>query len=92
MRLLYFCFLWIFSSFLLLSAKDYTFSQDSYSVHLSNDTLTIENDMIRRTWLWNGGSLITTGFDDKENNVCWKVSNRHPDLSLPGEAIRGTDG
>jgi len=48
--------------------------------------------MIRRTWLWNGGSLITTGFDDKENNVCWKVSNRHPDLSLPGEAIRGTDG
>lgn len=92
MRLLYFCFLWIFSSFLLLSAKDYTFSQDSYSVHLSNDTLTIENDVIRRTWLWNGGNLITTGFDDKENNVCWKVSNRHPDLSLPGEAARGTDG
>lgn len=90
MLVIYFCLLWIFTSFSLLSAKDYTFLQGNYSVRLSNDTLAIENNLIRGIWLWNGGVLITVGFDDKENNVCWQVSNRYPDLPLPEEATRGT--
>jgi hypothetical protein len=48
MRIVYFCFLWIFTSFSLLSAKEYFFSEGVYSVRLSNDTLTIENDVKNR--------------------------------------------
>lgn len=92
LRVVYFCFLWIFSYFSLLTAKEYSFSQGTCSVRLSNDTLTLENDIIKRTWYWNGGSLITIGFENKENDVRWKVSNQHPDLSLPGEAFNGTEG
>ena len=92
MRIANLCFLWLLTCYIPLPAKEYFFSQGTCNVRLSNDTLTLENDVIKRTWLWNGGSLITTGFEDKENKVRWQVSNRHPDLSLPGEAIEGTNG
>lgn len=76
----------------ILAANEYHFTKGSSAIHLVKDTLTIENDVIKRTWFWNGGSLITTSLEDKENVIRWPTNNKRPDLSLPGEVSEGTNG
>ena len=58
-------------------------------VELKQDTLTIENSLIKRSWLWNNGNLITCKLEDKGNGQAWQLRNSQPDLSLPGEKRRG---
>lgn len=54
-------------------------------VELKQDTLTIENSLIKRSWLWNNGNLITCKLEDKGNGQAWQLRNSQPDLSLPRE-------
>lgn len=58
-------------------------------VELKQDTLTLENSLIKRCWLWNNGNLITCKLKDKKNGLEWQTRNRQPDLSLPGEKKEG---
>ena len=60
-------------------------------VELKQDTLTIENSLIKRSWLWNNGNLITCKLEDKGNGQAWQLRNSQPDLSLPGEKKEGSD-
>jgi len=71
--------------------KTHVFTDADCRVELRNDTLTMENSEIRRTWLWNKGNLITVGIENRKAPFKWNVSNNQPDLSLPGEADKGTD-
>ena len=58
-------------------------------IELKQDTLTIENSQIKRSWLWNNGNLITCKLEDKRNGLAWQLRNNQPDLSLPGEEKEG---
>lgn len=58
-------------------------------IELKQDTLTIENNQIKRSWLWNNGNLITCKLEDKGNGLAWQLRNNQPDLSLPGEEKEG---
>ena len=58
-------------------------------IELKQDTLTIENSQIKRSWLWNNGNLITCKLEDKGNGLAWQLRNNQPDLSLPGEEKEG---
>lgn len=60
-------------------------------VELKQDTLTIENSQIKRSWLWNNGNLITCKLEDKGNGLAWQLRNNQPDLSLPGEEKEGSE-
>jgi hypothetical protein len=60
-------------------------------IELKQDTLTIENNLIKRSWLWNNGNLITCKLEDKRNGLAWQLRNNQPDLSLPGEEKEGSE-
>jgi hypothetical protein len=60
-------------------------------IELKQDTLTIENSQIKRSWLWNNGNLITCKLEDKGNDLAWQLRNNQPDLSLPGEEKEGSE-
>lgn len=60
-------------------------------IELKQDTLTIENSQIKRSWLWNNGNLITCKLEDKRNGLAWQLRNNQPDLSLPGEEKEGSE-
>lgn len=60
-------------------------------IELKQDTLTIENNQIKRSWLWNNGNLITCKLEDKRNGLAWQLRNNQPDLSLPGEEKEGSE-
>lgn len=60
-------------------------------IELKQDTLTIENSLIKRSWLWNNGNLITCKLEDKGNGLVWQLRNNQPDLSLPGEEKEGSE-
>lgn len=47
--------------------------------------------MIKRSWLWNNGNLITCKLEDKGNGLVWRLRNNQPDLSLPGEEKEGSE-
>ncbi len=75
-----------------------TFAIQSYKkvvedckIELKQDTLTIENSLIKRSWLWNNGNLITCKLEDKGNGLVWRLRNNQPDLSLPGEEKEGSE-
>lgn len=58
---------------------------DAYS-RLDGDTLVIGNDMIERSFIWNGGSLITTKVQDKRNDKVFLSNSKTPDCYL----VKGT--
>ncbi|MDH6358521.1 alpha-galactosidase [Parabacteroides sp. PF5-9] len=60
-------------------------------VELRNDSLFLENDLIKRSWKWNGGHLVSAGLCDKKNDIHWEVNNNKPDLLLPGEKDMGVE-
>ena len=59
-----------------------TFSQESSYSQLKNDTLTIGNKLIERTFLWNNGNLITNNLKDKTSNHCWLNKSHNPDFYI----------
>lgn len=74
---------------------------------LLNDTLTIENNLIKRVFLWNNGRLITQSIVNKTANKTWdfaipvllqgggrteKNVKLQPDFSIPNLKIRETEG
>ncbi|MFA6875297.1 MAG: alpha-galactosidase, partial [Parabacteroides sp.] len=73
------------------SDKTFRYAKEDNLVELKNDTLTIENDLIKRCWLWNNGNLITRSLVDKGNNIIWNTSNELPDLYIPHESKTATD-
>ncbi len=50
-----------------------------------NFVLYIENNLIKRTWLWNKGNIITLSLENKKEKFQWKTANKQADLLLPLE-------
>jgi alpha-galactosidase len=65
--------------------KAYSSVTTTCKASLKNDTLTIENELISRKYLWNGGNIISTSITDKASNYKWKLNNNKPDSFFPGE-------
>ncbi|MGI8637331.1 MAG: alpha-galactosidase [Segetibacter sp.] len=60
---------------------------------LKNDTLTIENSKIKRTFYWNNGNLITIDLFNKINNHhIGGTAAGSPDVVLPGVQAPFADG
>ena len=57
-------------------------AQDTCYGYLKNDTLTIGNCLIERTFLWNGGNLITYRLTDKRNGKSWNNHSLTPDFKV----------
>ena len=85
-------------AFLIMTASanatsdSYRYAKGGTVVELKGDSLIIENGMMKRTWQWNNGNLITRSLTDKSNGVVWKTGNKTPDLHLPGESDQATEG
>jgi hypothetical protein len=62
-----------------------------YMARLKNDTLTLENSKIARTYKWNMGNIITLSLTNKENGKVWLMSTNRPDLSFPGQTDKATN-
>ena len=56
---------------------------DECYAKLVSDTLSIGNNLIQRTFLWNNGNLITLNIIDKVNNQDWVNQNKIPDFFIP---------
>lgn len=65
---------------------DYAFARNGCRISLKNDTLTLENGLIKRVWKWNNGNLITCGLQNKETGNQWNTKNKQADLFLPSES------
>jgi len=63
-----------------------------YSARLENDLLTLENDQISRSYIWNNGNIITQSITDKLSGYVWQVNSKKPDLALPGESEKAEKG
>jgi hypothetical protein len=72
---------------LLQAAVICTFSRNSCYSRLENDTLTIGNSLIERTFLWNGGNLITCTLTDKHGNRRWENLQPEPDFRLSSKPL-----
>ena len=84
----------LFSLFLTaptFAVQSYKKVAEDCKIELKQDTLTIENSLIKRSWLWNNGNLITCKLEDKGNGLVWRLRNNQPDLSLPGEEKEGSE-
>ncbi len=51
-------------------------------VSMQNDTLTLSNKRIKRTFLWNQGDLKTLSIEDRVRNNVWIFHHDVPDLML----------
>jgi hypothetical protein len=80
-------FLLLFISLPAISAlTSYDFAAQGCRVSLKNDTLVIENSLIKRTWLWNNGNLVTVRLESKKGMFRWDTGNKQADLCLPLES------
>ena len=80
-------FFTLFALLTLCGAASFA-QEDCYSL-LRDDTLTMGNSRIERTFLWNNGNLVTIRVTDKGSGRVWTNSSRTPDF----EASRaGTNG
>jgi len=67
-------------------------SLSDVKVNLLNDTLYIQNKLVRFTYYWNNGNLIFTGTkDSRTGQELIFPDNQTPDLSIPGETTKATD-
>lgn len=53
------------------------------SASLVDGILTLENDEIRRQYLWNDGHLISRTLEDKRRGSVWELGGELPDCVLP---------
>ena len=65
---------------------------ESIKISMNDNRFILENEKIRRTFLWNNGNLISHAIKDKTNDVTWKFAATKPDFSLPGLTQTTTDG
>lgn len=54
-------------------------------VMLKNDTLTIENECMCRTYVWNNGDIRTISIRNKSAAFSWLLKNKEGDSFFPGE-------
>ena len=52
---------------------------------LKNDTLTIENECMCRTYAWNNGNIRTISIRNKSAAFSWLLKNKEGDSFFPGE-------
>lgn len=62
------------------------------SAFLREDTLTVENQLLRHRYLWNGGNIMLLDMADKRSGKVFQVSQPKPDLLLPedGDIAQGS--
>ncbi len=83
----------LFSCSSVLASQDYyNFSEAGCLISLKNDTLVMENNLIKRTWKWNNGNIITLTLENKKSGTSLKSANKQADLFLPKEARTATNG
>ncbi|NDV59239.1 alpha-galactosidase [Bacteroides sp. 519] len=70
----------VFITCFLLQITSYSFAQSTCYSNLTNDTLTIGNQLIERKFIWNNGNLITHSLTDKTTNQCWFNKTLKPDF------------
>ncbi|HEY6915441.1 MAG TPA: alpha-galactosidase, partial [Paludibacter sp.] len=68
------------------------FARESSYCALKNDTLTIGNGLIERTFLWNNGNLITHCVTDKKANQSLKNLSATPDFYLSKKVVKAENG
>lgn len=68
------------------------FAGPSWYARLQSDTLTLGNALIERTFLWNGGSLMTISLKDKTNDALYESVSVAPDLVLGKHSGPASDG
>ena len=78
-------------TFLSLSISGFTQGIESCRASLKNDTLTIENTKIARTYKWNNGNIITQSLTDKTSGNVWKMNSSKPDLTFPEQTEKAED-
>ena len=81
----------IFSLSLVL-AMVITASGQTWYAEMSADTLKLGNSFIERTFLWNGGNLITTSLTDCSTGVTHLSTSARPDMVLVRGVTEGEDG
>lgn len=59
---------------------------------LDGDTLHLGNSMIHRSFLWNGGNLITLAVEDKTNGRCFVNRSSKPDFAFMDKEMSVSDG
>jgi alpha-galactosidase len=61
---------------------------------LKNDTLTVENNKIKRTFLWNNGALQSTGIYNKVSGrlITGNTTTGKADVFLPGVNVKPSNG
>ncbi len=64
------------------ASKTFDVLQDC-SAKLENDTLTLENNLIKRQYKWNDGNLISLSIEDKQAQYTWTLDNKAPDFLSP---------
>ncbi len=67
-------------------------AQDTCYGFLRNDTLTIGNNLVERTFLWNGGNIITYRLTDKSNGKSWKNHSLTPDFRVTKDLPQPSNG
>ncbi len=61
------------------------------SARMEGDFLIVENSCIARSFLWNGGNLITRSLSDKQTGKTWVSATKKPDLNFPGQPTTATN-
>lgn len=74
-----------------MAADEAKWDPGNCRVELKDDTLLMENDMIRRTYLWNGGHLISLSLENKISGKTWKLKAKKPDAGFFGP-LKGREG
>lgn len=54
---------------------------------LHNDTLTLTNDVMSRTYLWNNGDLRSLSLTDKQHHYTWKFNKDKSDAFFPNAGV-----
>jgi len=59
-------------------------SSGPFTAVLESGILRVGNDLVERTFTWNGGNLIPRTLTDKKRNVTWHLAGDEPGFLLPG--------
>ena len=79
-------------SFSLVLAMAIPVSGQTWYAEMSADTLKLGNSLIERTFLWNGGNLMTTSLSDISTGVTHMSASLRPDMVLVRGVTKGEDG
>ncbi|HEX8548315.1 MAG TPA: alpha-galactosidase [Cytophagaceae bacterium] len=71
---------------------NYSFSQLGCKVELINNTLSVGNNLIRRTWKWNDGNIISVGLDNLAAKKSLKLENKLADLNFGADSVKALEG